>query len=158
MVINRTRVMLTLILTSVVLPLMPAKFLYQVLVVSMVCPVNKTAFVRQKPLGLALTFTFSPAQGHDSDSEQHSLRRYTPSVGSNLSGISGFQSPLAEIPGSSEPYPAWSSEKQIPISAEEIEDIFLDLTYKFGFQKDSMRNMVSSFLFGIDRYITFCLL
>lgn len=26
---------------------------------------------------------------------------------------------------------------------EEIEDIFLDLTYKFGFQKDSMRNMVS---------------
>lgn len=26
---------------------------------------------------------------------------------------------------------------------EEIEDIFLDLSYKFGFQKDSMRNMVS---------------
>lgn len=25
---------------------------------------------------------------------------------------------------------------------EEIEDIFLDLTQKFGFQRDSMRNMV----------------
>ena len=31
------------------------------------------------------------------------------------------------------------------MSAEEIEDIFLDLAQKFGFQKDSMRNMVCSF-------------
>ena len=45
---------------------------------------------------------------------------------------------------SNEPYPAWSSEKQIPMSTEEIEDIFLDLTQKFGFQRDSMRNMVRS--------------
>ena len=44
-----------------------------------------------------------------------------------------------------EPYPAWSSERQIPLSKEEIEDIFLDLTQKFGFQRDSMRNMVSVF-------------
>ena len=43
-----------------------------------------------------------------------------------------------------EPYPAWSTERQIPLSKEEIEDIFLDLTQKFGFQRDSMRNMVSS--------------
>ena len=28
---------------------------------------------------------------------------------------------------------------------EEIEDIFLDLTNKFGFQRDSMRNMVRPF-------------
>lgn len=28
------------------------------------------------------------------------------------------------------------------MSTEEIEDIFLDLTQKFGFQRDSMRNMV----------------
>lgn len=41
-----------------------------------------------------------------------------------------------------EPYPAWSVERQIPLSKEEIEDIFLDLTQKFGFQRDSMRNMV----------------
>ena len=41
-----------------------------------------------------------------------------------------------------DPYPAWSADKQIPISYEEIEDIFLDLTQKFGFQRDSMRNQV----------------
>lgn len=44
--------------------------------------------------------------------------------------------------GTREPYPAWSPERQIPLSKEEIEDIFLDLTQKFGFQRDSMRNMV----------------
>ena len=41
-----------------------------------------------------------------------------------------------------EPYPAWSADRQIPLSKEEIEDIFLDLQQKFGFQRDSMRNMV----------------
>ncbi|TDL27462.1 glycosyltransferase family 48 protein [Rickenella mellea] len=44
-------------------------------------------------------------------------------------------------PGSQEPYPAWTADRQIPMSTEEIEDIFLDLTQKFGFQRDSMRNM-----------------
>ncbi|KAF8606454.1 1,3-beta-glucan synthase [Ceratobasidium sp. AG-I] len=39
-----------------------------------------------------------------------------------------------------EPYPAWGSDRQIPLSKEEIEDIFIDLTQKFGFQRDSMRN------------------
>ena len=38
--------------------------------------------------------------------------------------------------GLREPYPAWSSERRIPLSKEEIEDIFLDLTQKFGFQRD----------------------
>lgn len=33
------------------------------------------------------------------------------------------------------------------MSTEEIEDIFLDLTQKFGFQRDSMRNMV-----GLDSF------
>lgn len=46
--------------------------------------------------------------------------------------------------GSREAYPAWNAERQIPLSKEEIEDIFLDLTQKFGFQRDSMRNMVRS--------------
>ncbi|KAJ6481812.1 glycosyltransferase family 48 protein [Mycena sanguinolenta] len=40
-----------------------------------------------------------------------------------------------------EAYPAWSAERQIPLSKEEIEDVFLDLAQKFGFQHDSMRNM-----------------
>ena len=49
-------------------------------------------------------------------------------------------------PSVREPYPAWSAERNIPLSKEEIEDIFLDLTQKFGFQRDSMRNMVRIFL------------
>jgi 1,3-beta-glucan synthase len=44
-----------------------------------------------------------------------------------------------------DPYPAWSGRRNpLPISYEEIEDIFLDLTQKFGFQRDSMRNQVRS--------------
>ncbi|KAJ7273703.1 glycosyltransferase family 48 protein [Mycena haematopus] len=72
--------------------------------------------------------------------DAESNRRYNPSVDSHSSMPSA--SPFAD-PGnnSSEPYPAWSADRQIPMSTEEIEDIFLDLTQKFGFQRDSMRNM-----------------
>ena len=45
-----------------------------------------------------------------------------------------------------EAYPAWSIERQIPLSKEEIEVVYLDLAYKFGFQRDSIRNMVSCLL------------
>ena len=71
-------------------------------------------------------------------------RHYSASVDSHMSiGTSiGPGNPFADIPGASEPYPAWSADRQIPMSTEEIEDIFLDLQQKFGFQKDSMRNMV----------------
>jgi hypothetical protein len=62
----------------------------------------------------------------------HGPSPYSPSI---LSHASGHQSSV-------EPYPAWSADRQIPMSTEEIEDIFLDLTHKFGFQRDSMRNMV----------------
>ena len=41
--------------------------------------------------------------------------------------------------GTREAYPAWTRERVIPLSKE---DIFLDLTQKFGFRTDSMRNMV----------------
>ncbi|KAI5790670.1 1,3-beta-glucan synthase component GLS1 [Peziza echinospora] len=51
---------------------------------------------------------------------------------------------------SKEPYPAWSAENQIPLSKEEIEDIFLDLTAKFGFQRDSMRNVYDHFMTLLD--------
>lgn len=54
-----------------------------------------------------------------------------------------------------EPYPAWSADKQIPISYEEIEDIFLDLTQKFGFQRDSMRNQVSLYQEVSEPLLTF---
>ncbi|GAA94585.1 glycosyltransferase family 48 protein [Mixia osmundae IAM 14324] len=49
-----------------------------------------------------------------------------------------------------EPYPAWSAESQIPISKEEIEDVFIDLANKFGFQHDSMRNMYDHLMIQLD--------
>ncbi|ESZ96184.1 glucan synthase [Sclerotinia borealis F-4128] len=51
---------------------------------------------------------------------------------------------------SKEPYPAWTSDAQIPLSKEEVEDIFLDLTAKFGFQRDSMRNMYDHLMTLLD--------
>lgn len=51
---------------------------------------------------------------------------------------------------SREPYPAWTSDAQIPLSKEEIEDIFLDLASKFGFQRDSMRNMYDHLMTLLD--------
>ena len=75
------------------------------------------------------------------NSIDYPIRHYTPSVDSH--GHSSFPDFFAS-PGLAGPehYPAWSADKQIPMSSEEIEDIFLDLTQKFGFQRDSMRNMV----------------
>lgn len=51
---------------------------------------------------------------------------------------------------SREPYPAWTSDAQIPLSKEEIEEIFLDLVNKFGFQRDSMRNMYDHLMTMLD--------
>lgn len=51
---------------------------------------------------------------------------------------------------SREPYPAWTSDAQIPLSKEEIEDIFMDLTAKFGFQRDSMRNVFDHLMTLLD--------
>ncbi|CAJ2508838.1 Uu.00g138640.m01.CDS01 [Anthostomella pinea] len=51
---------------------------------------------------------------------------------------------------SREPYPAWTSDAQIPLSKEEVEDIFLELANKFGFQRDSMRNMYDHIMTLLD--------
>lgn len=48
------------------------------------------------------------------------------------------------------PYPAWSADPQAPVKIEHIEDIFIDLTNKFGFQRDSMRNMFDYFMTLLD--------
>ncbi|KAG8936786.1 1,3-beta-D-glucan synthase [Tulasnella sp. 418] len=105
----------------------------------------------------------SPVQYYDNDSEMGHPRRdadadslqdpygprYTPSAESlaepaRLGYSSDASTPtFTDYPSSGQPrdfYPAWVPEREIPISKEEIEDIFLDLTQKFGFQKDSMRN------------------
>ncbi|CAG8533293.1 10190_t:CDS:2 [Acaulospora morrowiae] len=47
-------------------------------------------------------------------------------------------------------YVAWGSDHQVPVSKEEIEDIFIDLANKFGFQKESMRNMYDHLMCMLD--------
>ncbi|KAK9476678.1 1,3-beta-glucan synthase component-domain-containing protein [Lipomyces japonicus] len=62
-----------------------------------------------------------------------------------------YQSQIQGVPAlSREPYPTWTSDNQIPLSKEEIEDIFIDLTNKFGFQRDSMRNMFDHLMILLD--------
>ncbi|KAL3479524.1 1,3-beta-glucan synthase catalytic subunit FksP [Aspergillus californicus] len=51
---------------------------------------------------------------------------------------------------SREPFPAWASDGQVPVSKEEIEDVFIDLVNKFGFQRDSMRNMYDHLMTQLD--------
>ena len=100
---------------------------------------------------LSIVSHFSPTALQDTDSDPDVYARPAPS--SESLGPPGVRSvyPESATPtymeytgptGAQEAYPAWSSDRQIPLSKEEIEDIFLDLTQKFGFQRDSMRNMV----------------
>ena len=49
-----------------------------------------------------------------------------------------------------EPYPAWTVDQPIPLSKEEIEDVFIDLANKFGFQRDNMRNMYDHLMILLD--------
>ncbi|EDO15984.1 hypothetical protein Kpol_499p12 [Vanderwaltozyma polyspora DSM 70294] len=49
-----------------------------------------------------------------------------------------------------DPYPAWTADNQSPVSIEQIEDVFIDLTNRFGFQRDSMRNMFDHFMTLLD--------
>ncbi|KAJ7121002.1 glycosyltransferase family 48 protein [Mycena epipterygia] len=58
--------------------------------------------------------------------------------------------PFSEYTAAPEAYPAWSADRHIPLSKEEIEDIFLDLAQKFGFQRDSMRNMFDFLMQQLD--------
>jgi 1,3-beta-glucan synthase len=51
---------------------------------------------------------------------------------------------------SREPYPAWTTDNQIPLSKEEIEAIFNELASKFGFQLDSVRNMFDHMMTLLD--------
>ncbi|CAL1710231.1 unnamed protein product [Somion occarium] len=89
---------------------------------------------------------YGPQPDTDSDVDVYG-QKYAPSaesLGPARVGVSESSTPtfVDHGPaGAREAYPAWGAERQIPLSKEEIEDIFLDLTQKFGFQRDSMRNM-----------------
>lgn len=49
-----------------------------------------------------------------------------------------------------DPYPAWTVDANIPLSKEEIEDVLIDLANKFGFQKDSSRNVYDFLMIQLD--------
>ncbi|KAJ2301933.1 1,3-beta-D-glucan synthase, partial [Coemansia sp. RSA 2702] len=70
-------------------------------------------------------------------------------VSNGNGGFMDFQNPDAFL-NSDVPYPAWSDPNQIPLSKEEIEDIFRDLTAKLGFQQDNMRNMYDAMMTMLD--------
>ncbi|RUS13489.1 1,3-beta-glucan synthase subunit FKS1, domain-1-domain-containing protein [Endogone sp. FLAS-F59071] len=53
-------------------------------------------------------------------------------------------------PRQPEMWPSWVPERQVPVSREDIEEIFVELTDKFGFQQDSMRNMYEHLMTMLD--------
>jgi 1,3-beta-glucan synthase len=73
---------------------------------------------------------------HRLEPSQESLPPHPSRFDSSTPTFTEFQGPGKDA------YPAWSVEREAPLSKDEIEDVFLDLTHKFGFQRDSMRNMV----------------
>jgi hypothetical protein len=95
-------------------------------------------------------FTYGVSAPHDTDSDVDVYaQRYATSAESlnaQRTGHTSSPTTFSEYTtgGTPDAYPAWSADRHIPLSKEEIEDIFLDLTQKFGFQRDSMRNMVSA--------------
>ncbi|GJE95140.1 glycosyltransferase family 48 protein [Phanerochaete sordida] len=95
---------------------------------------------------------YTPQSAAASSEDVHEYEHYAESVNSHMStSTAGYgASPFSDIPGSREPFPAWTAERQAPISTEEIEDIFLDLAQKFGFQKDNMRNMFDFLMTLLD--------
>jgi len=76
--------------------------------------------------------------GYRTNSQAYTDDGRSSSASTRLHGMDFGQLP-ATVQRSKEPYPAWTVD--VPLSKEEIEDIFMDLTAKFGFQRDSMRNM-----------------
>ncbi|GAC76596.1 1,3-beta-glucan synthase [Moesziomyces antarcticus T-34] len=112
-----------------------------------------------------------PGHGYDADSyeggaykdsyaysAESASRGYTPGPGSHFGqgsyAPSGISSPHPDAGAGGyrqrEPYPAWTAEHNIPLSKEEIEDIFIDLANKFGFQRDNMRNMYDHIMIMLD--------
>lgn len=71
----------------------------------------------------------------------------TPIYGAN-GGYEGDGGYMPSLP--TDPYPAWTADNQAPVKLEDIEDVFIDLTNKFGFQRDSMRNVFDHFMTLLD--------
>ncbi|CAN3369298.1 1,3-beta-glucan synthase component Gsc2p [Diutina catenulata] len=103
-------------------------------------------------------FSYGGQGGYD----QYNGTQYTPSqmsyggdprssgASTPIYGGQGQYDPTQFQMSSNLPYPAWSADPQAPIKVEHIEDIFIDLANKFGFQRDSMRNMFDYFMTLLD--------
>ncbi|KAK3810419.1 MAG: putative 1,3-beta-D-glucan synthase subunit [Linnemannia elongata] len=85
-------------------------------------------------------------QHYQQQQQHHDLSRRTTGVSSVGSLSPLVRSSLAD-PQMSE---AWTIEKQVPLTKEEIEGIMLDLTRKFGFQLDNMRNQFDAYMTMLD--------
>ncbi|KAH6991462.1 hypothetical protein BKA56DRAFT_610997 [Ilyonectria sp. MPI-CAGE-AT-0026] len=76
---------------------------------------------------------------HDNgEAGSHDYSRCQASFGAGASNVSSrfpmdYSGDLLSSSRPREPYPAWASDANVPISKEEVEDIFLDMTAKFGF-------------------------
>lgn len=77
--------------------------------------------------------------------DPRSLGTLTPVYGADGYGGEGYMPALP-----TDPYPAWTADNQAPVKLEDIEDVFIDLTNKFGFQRDLMRNMFDHFMVLLD--------
>ncbi|CCE65261.1 hypothetical protein TPHA_0K01270 [Tetrapisispora phaffii CBS 4417] len=94
------------------------------------------------------------------DDYGNNMGQYTPSQVSygdpNATGTStpiygeGYDPNYVAMTLPNDPYPAWTADSQSPVTIEQIEDVFIDLTNRFGFQRDSMRNMFDHFMTLLD--------
>ncbi|RUP52084.1 1,3-beta-glucan synthase subunit FKS1, domain-1-domain-containing protein [Jimgerdemannia flammicorona] len=47
-------------------------------------------------------------------------------------------------------WPSWGADQQLPLSRESLDDIFVELSNRFGFQRDSTRNMFEHMMTMLD--------
>ncbi|KAK3813401.1 MAG: hypothetical protein J3Q66DRAFT_371935 [Benniella sp.] len=66
---------------------------------------------------------------------------------SSSADVNEYEEPYTPPP---DPYPSWTADKQVPLTLEEIEGIVFDLTRKFGFQEDNMRNQLDALMTMLD--------
>ncbi|KAG9065668.1 1,3-beta-D-glucan synthase [Linnemannia hyalina] len=74
--------------------------------------------------------------------------RYDNTSSPSAPGSNVFVDPKSQPPA--DQYPSWTIEKGVPLTRQEIDGIMLDLTRKFGFQIDSMRNQYDAFMTMLD--------
>lgn len=105
--------------------------------------------MRYRPAYTPLTAR-RPDQGFGASSESLMNNKNPYQSGNSTPSYLGGQQSSIREQRPREPYPSWTVENQIPMSKEEIEDVFIDLTNKFGFQRDSSRNQYDHLMIQLD--------